>query len=184
MMIIKDTYMKERDQLIIDEGLRLKPYRCDSKKITIGIGRNLEDNPLSPDECTMLLLSRPHIKVNNTELKEVRSLLLADFYKNGLKKDEVFYLFDNDVKKFSNELRKFLPWYADAPEEVQNILLNMTFNMGITRLMGFNGEKGTLRMIQRKEYKRAAENLKKSLWYRQVNNRAERLIYRLSKLQN
>jgi lysozyme len=173
----------EREQLIFDEGLRLKPYKCTEKKITIGIGRNLEDNPLSPDEVMTMLLSRPHIKVNNTEIGLLRKVLLLDFYENGITRSEAYYLFDNDVKKFSAELRKALPWVNDAPEEVQNILLNMTFNMGIRRLLTFNGPQGTLRMIQRGEYQTAAENLKKSLWYRQVTSRAERLINRLSKVK-
>ena len=175
---------EERAQLIIDEGLRLRPYLCTSNKITIGIGRNLEGNPLSPDEVMTFLLARPHLKVNNTEISLLRKMLLEDFYEKGITREEAFYLFDNDVKKFSSELRKSLPWFENAPVEVKRILLNMTFNMGITRLMGFNGEHGTLRMIQRGEYKRAAENLKKSLWFRQVNNRAERLIERLSKVTN
>lgn len=174
--------IKEREQLIVDEGLRLKPYLCTSNKITIGIGRNLEDNPLTPDEVMAFLLARPHIKVNNTEIKLLRKMLLDDFYKNGITKEEAYYLFDNDVKKFSNDLRRTLTWFSDAPVEIQRILLNMTFNMGITRLMSFNGPHGTLRMIQGGEYKRAAENLKKSLWFRQVNNRASRLIERLSKV--
>jgi lysozyme len=173
---------EERDQLIIDEGLRLKPYLCTAKKITIGIGRNLEGNPLSPDEVMVFLLARLHLKVNNTEINILREMLLDDFYKNGITRDEAYYLFDNDVKKFSAELRKSLPWFDNSPLEVKRILLNMTFQMGITRLMGFNGEHGTLRMIQRREYEKAAENLKKSLWYRQTNNRAERLIQRLSKV--
>jgi len=174
---------KEREQLIYDEGLRLKPYKCMANKITIGVGRNLEDNPLSPDEVMTMLLSRPHIKVNNTDIKILRELLLDDFYKNGITRQEAYYFLDNDVKKFSAELRKALPWVNDAPEEVQNILLNMTFNMGISRLLSFNGPQGTIRMIQRGEYQRAAENLKKSLWYRQVTSRAERLINRLSKVK-
>ena len=175
---------EERAQLIIDEGLRLRPYLCTSNKITIGIGRNLEDNPLSPDEVMSLLLARPYIKVNNTEISVLRKMLLEDFYERGITREEAFYLFDNDVKKFSSELRKSLPWFDQSPVEVKRILLNMTFQMGITRLMGFNGEQGTLRMIQRGEYARAAENLKKSLWFRQTNNRAERIIERLSKVTN
>ena len=179
----KNETINEREQLIYDEGIRLKPYKCTKNKITIGLGRNLDDNPLSPDEVMTMLLSRPHIKVNNTEIKVLRELLLLDFYKSGITREEAYYLFDNDVKKFSAELRKALPWVNDAPEEVQNILLNMTFNMGISRLLSFNGPGGTLRMIQCTDYQRAAENLKKSLWYRQVNSRAERLINRLSKVK-
>ena len=43
------------DQLILHEGLRLKPYRCTAGKLTIGVGRNLEDKGISHDEAMLLL---------------------------------------------------------------------------------------------------------------------------------
>lgn len=44
-----------REQLIRHEGLRRKPYSDTVGKITIGVGRNLTDVGLSPDECIYLL---------------------------------------------------------------------------------------------------------------------------------
>lgn len=41
--------------LIRHEGLRLKPYRCTSDKLTIGIGRNLDDFGISEPEALHLL---------------------------------------------------------------------------------------------------------------------------------
>jgi lysozyme len=38
-----------------DEGLRRFPYRDTVNKLTIGIGRNLDDNGISEDEAKMLL---------------------------------------------------------------------------------------------------------------------------------
>lgn len=43
------------DQLIRHEGERLKPYRCTSGKLTIGVGRNLEGKGISKAESRMLL---------------------------------------------------------------------------------------------------------------------------------
>ncbi|MGB4219576.1 MAG: glycoside hydrolase family protein [Bacillota bacterium] len=43
------------DQLILHEGLRLKPYRCTAGTLTIGVGRNLEDKGISHDEAMILL---------------------------------------------------------------------------------------------------------------------------------
>lgn len=43
------------DLLILHEGKRSMPYECSAGKITVGVGRNLEDNPLSDDEITYLL---------------------------------------------------------------------------------------------------------------------------------
>lgn len=42
-------------QLIIDEGIRLKPYRDTVGKLTIGVGRNLDDNGISEDEALVML---------------------------------------------------------------------------------------------------------------------------------
>ena len=51
--------MSYRDQLrpilANDEGKRNKPYRCTAGKLTIGIGRNLDDVGLSDDEIGLLL---------------------------------------------------------------------------------------------------------------------------------
>lgn len=43
------------DQLRRDEGLRLKPYRDTVGKLTIGIGRNLDDVGISEAEANYLL---------------------------------------------------------------------------------------------------------------------------------
>src|SRR5579859_8167737 len=42
-------------QLIRDESLRLRPYRDTVGKLTIGIGRNLDDVGISHDEALLLL---------------------------------------------------------------------------------------------------------------------------------
>lgn len=42
-------------QLVHHEGIRLKPYRDTVGKLTIGIGRNLDDCGISRDEARMLL---------------------------------------------------------------------------------------------------------------------------------
>lgn len=47
--------MEIRDYLIKHEGLRLKPYRCTAGKLTIGIGRNLDDKGITKDEALYLL---------------------------------------------------------------------------------------------------------------------------------
>ncbi|MDP3114565.1 MAG: lysozyme [Candidatus Cloacimonadaceae bacterium] len=44
-----------KEQLVRHEGLRLKPYRCTAGKLTIGIGRNLDDCGISQKEAFVLL---------------------------------------------------------------------------------------------------------------------------------
>lgn len=43
------------DMLKIHEGVEDRPYKCTAGKITIGVGRNLEDKGLSLDEIEYLL---------------------------------------------------------------------------------------------------------------------------------
>jgi lysozyme len=43
------------EELIRSEALRLKPYRCTAGKLTIGVGRNIEENGITRDEAIYLL---------------------------------------------------------------------------------------------------------------------------------
>jgi lysozyme len=51
-MINRDAMVR---QLRLHEGERLKPYRCTAGKLTIGVGRNLEDRGITQAESAMLL---------------------------------------------------------------------------------------------------------------------------------
>jgi len=46
---------KLKKQLVEHEGIRLKPYRCTAYKLTIGIGRNLDDKGISEVEAMFML---------------------------------------------------------------------------------------------------------------------------------
>ena len=69
-----------KEQLGRHEGLRLKPYRCTAGKLTIGIGRNLDDCGISQSEAYVMLIN----DIMNCE-KQLQSKI-PDIY-NGL--DEV-----------------------------------------------------------------------------------------------
>ena len=47
--------MSARDLIIRHEGLRLMPYKDTVGKLTIGVGRNLDDMGISPDEAMLML---------------------------------------------------------------------------------------------------------------------------------
>jgi len=66
--------------------------------------------------------------------------------------------------------------FGDFPDEVQQILVNMMFNMGRTRLSKFKKFNAAL---EAGDWKTAAVEGRDSLWYRQVTNRAERLMSRM-----
>ncbi len=125
---------KLKDQLIIDEALRLKPYRDTVGKLTIGIGRNLDDR--------------------------------------GITRDEAMALLETDLNLVEAELDGALPWWRQMNEARQNVLANMCFNLGLSKLLGF---KNTLAAMKRGDYPAAAAGMLDSLWARQVGARAQRL---------
>ena len=62
------------------------------------------------------------------------------------------------------------------PGEVQEILVNMMFNLGRPRLSKF--KRMNVALLET-DWKEAAKEGRDSLWYKQVGNRAERLMTRL-----
>ena len=157
-------------ELIADEGMELFPYLDSEKICSIGVGRNLEDNGLSPSELFFL----------GIKLKD-KFEIIELLKKRGLTKDEVLYLLDNDVDRVISELENKLPWLSDKPDVVKYVLCNMCFNMGIYRLLKF---KDTLTLLKSDKYKEASIEMLNSKWSSQVGKRATRLSNRIKSINN
>ena len=123
-----------RNTLIRHEGLKLLPYKCTAGKLTLGVGRNIEDR--------------------------------------GISKETAMQMLDEDIEICLNELMERLNYFETLPTEVQETLVNLCFNMGISRLMKFQLMLGA---IQAGQYELAAKELLDSRYARQVGKRAEEL---------
>ena len=84
--------------------------------------------------------------------------------------------FDKDVEVVLGECRILYEDFDDLPEEAQLIIANMMFNMGRPRLSAFKGMK---RGVDARDWNAAADEMVDSKWYRQVTNRANRLVQRM-----
>jgi lysozyme len=62
--------MSLREDLIQDEGVKLKPYFCPAGKLTLGVGRNIEDVGISEAEA-MAMLDNDIIRVTHQIEKEL-----------------------------------------------------------------------------------------------------------------
>jgi lysozyme len=86
------------DLLIKHEGLKLEPYRCTSDKLTIGVGRNLEDCGITEEEAMYLL--KNDIKKFHEELTE-RFYFYS--YLDGARKDAMLNMaFNMGVPRLAN----------------------------------------------------------------------------------
>lgn len=86
----------------------------------------------------------------------------------GLCQDEIAYLLANDIRRCKKELEEF-PWLPSLDDVRQDALVDMCFNMGITRLRTF---KKAIGAMENQDYQRAGDQFFDSRWARQVPNRA------------
>ncbi len=87
----------------------------------------------------------------------------------GITEDEADFLLENDIIRVENDLDREFPWWRKHPENVQRAMANMCFNLGIKKFKAF---KNTIALIKAGSYNEAADNALKSLWAKQVGNRA------------
>ena len=85
-------------------------------------------------------------------------------------------VFDSDIQIVLADCEQLYPDFNELPEEVQRIIANMMFNMGRPRLSKFKGMKAG---VDARDWDKAADEMVDSRWYRQVTNRAERLVERM-----
>lgn len=88
---------------------------------------------------------------------------------NGISLDEAELMFSNDFARCQKELAPFT-WYTNQPDNIKSALMNMCFNMGITKLLGF---KKMIAALTAKDYTKAALEALDSRWSIQVGQRAK-----------
>ena len=145
----EEHLQKLTEQLIRHEGTRRDaegrhiPYRCSAGALTIGYGHNLDANPIPGMGASSRL----------TE-EEARRLLAAD------------------MRKKEEQVRNSLPFAETLVPARYAVLVNMCFNLGITRLLTFNN---TLADVAIGEYTAASRRMLRSRWAAQVGRRAVEL---------
>ena len=137
-----------RKQLELDEGVKYEIYNDHLGYATCGVGHLvLEADPEYGSEL-------------GTSISESR----------------VIEAFEQDCENVLRDCNILYENFDDLPEEVQQIVANMMFNMGRPRLSKFKGMK---RGVDAEDWNAAADEMVDSGWYKQVTNRADRLVTRM-----
>ena len=140
-----------REQLEFDEGCVYEIYNDHLGYATFGIG---------------------HL-VTESDPEQGQSLGTA------VSSDRVAEAFESDIEKVLRDCDILYEDFADLPEEAQQVIANMMFNMGRPRLSKFKGMK---RGVDSRDWNAAADEMVDSRWYRQVPKRAKRLVRRIRAL--
>ena len=143
-----------RKQLEIDEGVVYEIYNDHLGYPTFGIGHLVRETDPEHDWVVGSFVSE----------ERVQEAFEADL---TVACSECSILYASDWDQF--------------PDEVQEILVNMLFNLGRTRLNKFKKMNAALR---NRDWNTAAIEGRDSLWYRQVSNRAERLMTRMENVDS
>jgi lysozyme len=107
-----------RELVLSHEGLRLKPYKDSVGKLTIGVGRNLDDKGISNAEAMTML--------------------------------------QNDLSDAEADARSLVPSFVILSANRQAALIDMSLNMGKTRMAGF---KDMLAAIDSANFEKAAAEM-------------------------
>lgn len=149
------------EQLILHEGLRLKPYLCSEGYLTILVGYNVDARGWQE---LGRMLGRP-VNADSVFTREDALKVLAI-----------------DIERFEKATIVHFPEYKKLSEVRQRVVLDMAFNMGF-RALGFVQTKAA---IISGNWSKAARELYKSKWANQVDDgeggrfgRADRLVQML-----
>ena len=138
-----------RDTLKVDEGCVNSIYLDHLNLPTLGIGHLITE------------WDEEHGKPVGTPVSEER----------------VNELFDKDIQITIDECEQLFGNFQDLPEEVQQILANMMFNLGRPRLSKF---RKLCKAVAERNWKECAIQMEDSKWHKQVTKRADRLISRMN----
>ena len=87
----------------------------------------------------------------------------------GLTDEEINILLMNDIERVKKELSSSFSWFVDLDEVRQNAIIDMCFNLGLSRLNQFVK---ALDGMAAKDYDKAADEFMDSRWSQQVGQRA------------
>jgi len=90
----------------------------------------------------------------------------------GLSDDEVDYLLQNDIDRVILELDSEYDWFSDLDDVRQDAMVDISFNLGQTRLRAF---KNALAAMSEGDWDEAADQFMDSRWSEQVGVRAKNL---------
>lgn len=81
-------------------------------------------------------------------------------------------ILEDDIEIAVTDIKRNIMYFDDLPPGIQEALVNMCFNLGISRLMGF---KKMWKAIEEQDYAEASNQALDSKWASQVHGRAVEL---------
>lgn len=140
-----------QNDLIHDEGLKLDPYTDTLGNLTIGVGH--------------LMSADGREKAEEVIGRKIGS--------GSITRAEALEILQSDIAEVVAELSKENFWPLVSQYEVRSrALVNMTFNLGLSKLFHFTN---MIAALLKSDWEKAAAEMEHSLWAHEVGARALRL---------
>ena len=96
--------------------------------------------------------------------------------KSGITEEEASAILAIRVNRITEELKALLHWFPSLPDEVQGVLVNMAYQLGVSGTLKFTK---TMNFAQSGEWDAMATEMLRSGWAIQTPHRANRLAHRV-----
>ena len=143
------------NMIALNEGVKPKVYKDSKGHRTIGVGFNLEDAG-----------NRKILKKEGIDINEI-------FKGKELNDNEIKTQYNYSLTQAFNDAQKFDKGFAKRPEKVKKAIVDMSFNLGLTRLNKFKKKREGLEVD---DYSKAADEMVDSEWYKDVKSRGPRTV--------
>jgi lysozyme len=142
-------------QLVLHEGLKLRPYKDTLGNWTIGVGYNVASRGW---EFLERVIGRKVLQPGTVPRDSVEGVVLT--------KAEALAVLDADISRVEKAVVMHFPEYKSLSEIRQRVCVDMAFNLGM-RALGF---KDTIAAVKEQNWSRAAMCLYRSKWAYQVGD--------------
>lgn len=158
-------------QIRMEEGWRNTVYKDSVGLATIGFGHNISGRKLTRIEHERLFPGyQYHISIEQ----------MIDYWKkNPLSEEDGVYLLKQDIEIARQDcVIIFGKLWDDIPQEKKVPLVDMAFNLGLSRLMGF---RKMIAAVKESNWKEAGNQIRNSRAHKQDTNRYDRIATEISK---
>tara|TARA_R100001443_G_scaffold44189_1_gene57133 strand:- start:436 stop:840 length:405 start_codon:yes stop_codon:yes gene_type:complete len=96
-----------------------------------------------------------------------------------LDRDICDIILERKIHELESRVVNKFEWYVDMPEEIQDVVMEMCYQLGVTGVSKF---RKTISYLKKKEFKNASIEMLDSLWAKQTPNRAKELSNRVKEV--
>lgn len=161
----KEYLEKEIKILEVAEGFRDRPYLDTRGILTWGIGRNIQDYPLTGPERQYIVSTLGTGSAKDQWTTEQTCEILSKLNMSQAK-NVAFYLVRQVLNELDSRWHAQTGWFAEVEDARKSAWLDLSYNCGLSAVMGW---RESLKLMEDEQYEELADRLLGFPWAKQVH---------------